>query len=136
MRLSGPALRRRDASTPPQPMENSGQHQKKPAARKGVRAMVAQSGSRVVPAQRRRSLAQRIWASRRLYLYLTPGFILLLIFNYYPPLSAIYHSFFQWDGISPPIFNGLNNFQQMLTDDDLVYAVGNLLKLLAFQMVV
>ena len=98
--------------------------------------MVAQSGSRVVPAQRRRSLAQRIWASRRLYLYLTPGFILLLIFNYYPPLSAIYHSFFQWDGISPPIFNGLNNFQQMLTDDDLVYSVGNLLKLLAFQMVI
>src|SRR5205823_3591053 len=48
----------------------------------------------------------------------------------------IYHSFFQWDGISPPIFNGLNNFQQMLTDDDLVYSVGNLLKLLAFQMVI
>ena len=76
--------------------------------------MIAQPGFRVMPARRRRSLPQRIWASRRLYLYLAPGFIFLLIFNYYPPLSAIYHSFFQWDGISPPIFNGLNNFQQML----------------------
>lgn len=86
--------------------------------------------------QRKRSLAQRLWKSRRLYLYLSPGFILLLIFNYYPPLSAIYHSFFQWDGISPPTFNGLSNFQQMLTDSDLIYATENLIKLLLFQMTV
>jgi len=90
----------------------------------------------VVISPRRRTLGNRIWLSKRLYMYLAPGLLLLLIFNYYPPFSALYYSFFRWDGITDPVFNGLDNYKQLLTDDDLLYSVGNLLKILAFQLVV
>ncbi len=59
---------------------------------------------------------KRLWHSKHLYLFLIPTFTLLLIFSYYPPISAIYNSFFQWDGFSKRVFIGLQNFRELFTD--------------------
>ena len=64
------------------------------------------------------------------YLYLAPTFILLLVFGYYPPLSALYHAFFNWDGIAINQFVGLHNFIQMGQDAALRSSVVNAILLL------
>ncbi len=61
-------------------------------------------------------LASRIWKSRKAYLYLTPMFLGLFIFCYYPPLSGIFRSFFDWDGVGNADFIGLGNFKELFTD--------------------
>jgi ABC-type sugar transport system permease subunit len=66
----------------------------------------------------------------RYYLYLLPTFILLLVFGYYPPLSAMYHAFFNWDGVAIDNFVGLQNFGQMGDDPALRASIVNALELL------
>jgi len=69
-------------------------------------------------------------------LCLLPSFALLALFNYYPLLSAIYHSFFSWDGYSPPTFVGLRNFAQMTHDAAMGASVKNLLILAVSSIVI
>ncbi len=54
---------------------------------------------------------------------LLPTAVLLGIFSYTPALSAIYHSFFRWDGGAVSEFVGLDNFRSMLHDEMLFHAV-------------
>lgn len=79
------------------------------------------------PVSRRRSGWRRYY---RYYLYLAPTFILLLVFGYYPPISAMYHAFFNWDGVAIDQFTGLDNFKQMFQDPALGSSVINALWLL------
>src|SRR6185312_2767598 len=65
--------------------------------------------------ERRFTLWQRMWARRFAYLCLGPTFLLLIIFSYYPPLSAFYHAFTDWNGDTSR-WVGLKNFQFMLHD--------------------
>ncbi len=51
------------------------------------------------------------------YLVLLPTFVVLAVFAYYPALSGMLHSFYEWrPGFSSP-FVGLENFVTMLGDD-------------------
>ena len=84
---------------------------------------------------RPRSLVQQVWRSRWIYLLLLPCVVPLCIFNYYPPISALYHAFYQWDGVTST-FIGLDNFRHMTSDQDLSVSVTNLLKLLVFGIAV
>ena len=92
------------------------------------------------PAARPRPLWREIWRKRMLYLALTPTFALLSVFEYYPPLSAMYHAFFQWTGASDPKFVGLANFAELATDKVFWPSVANMLRVLvvhlAFQLTV
>lgn len=76
-----------------------------------------------------RSLGQRILRYKESYLLILPTFVLILIFNYYPALSALYHSFFEWNGANVNKFTGLTNFINMAQDAILWQSFGNLLKL-------
>ena len=60
------------------------------------------------------SLGKRIWKGRMAYLLLAPLMIGLLIFSYYPPLSGLYHSFFDWNVTGEAVFVGLDNFRELL----------------------
>ncbi|MGB9682237.1 MAG: carbohydrate ABC transporter permease [bacterium] len=62
-------------------------------------------------------LFKEIFKKRNCYLLLLPTFILLFIFEYYPAISAVYHSFFDWDGFTLPRYAGLENFIQLLFKD-------------------
>jgi raffinose/stachyose/melibiose transport system permease protein len=70
------------------------------------------------------------------YLYVLPTFILLLVFMYYPSLSAIYHSFFIWDGATQAKFTGLGNFVRMWQDPVIRLAFLNVLKLTVWGVLV
>ncbi len=82
------------------------------------------------------TLLQRILRYKESYLLLLPTFILILIFNYYPAASALYHSFFDWNGANINRFSGINNFVTMAHDTILWQSFGNLLQLTLISVVI
>ncbi len=63
-----------------------------------------------------RTLYAEIWKSRKAYLFLSPLFVGLLVFCYFPPLSGIYHSFFDWDSVGKAEFIGWDNYRELFRD--------------------
>ena len=55
------------------------------------------------------------------YLYVLPSLVLLLTFAYFPAWSAIYHSFFKWNGGDISVFVGFDNYVRAFTDPVLGY---------------
>jgi raffinose/stachyose/melibiose transport system permease protein len=74
----------------------------------------------------------------RLYLYVLPSLLLVAVFSYFPATSAIYHSFFEWQGGDFKQFVGLDNFSRALSDEVLwasfvtiaILIVANVVKLI------
>ena len=66
----------------------------------------------------------KVW---HLYLFLLPTFIFLIIFQYYPALSALFHAFTKWNGAGISEWVGLQNFEDMLTDRILQASIKNML---------
>jgi len=46
----------------------------------------------------------------RLYLFLLPALLVLVVFSYYPVVSAIFHSFYRWDGADTEQYIGFKHF--------------------------
>ena len=84
--------------------------------------VVRSDGLRITLAEQRRTLWQEVLRARVAYLSLLPLFLALGIFVYFPPLSAMYHAFFDWNPSGQSTFVGLGNFQTMLSDNVLARA--------------
>jgi raffinose/stachyose/melibiose transport system permease protein len=70
------------------------------------------------------------WYRIRFYLLILPTFAVIGLFSYYPSFSAIYHSFFRWNGSNINEFVGFGNFVRMfLTDKALLVSVWHMLLL-------
>lgn len=80
-----------------------------------------------------RNLLQRIWDSRGLYLLLLPTIGGMILFQYYPAITAFWGSFHSWDGRRAH-FIGLYNYQHFFDDPRLVQSFGNVLLLLVFNV--
>jgi len=52
----------------------------------------------------------------KLYLFVVPSLLLVLTFAYFPALSAVYHSFFNWHGGNAEQFVDFRNFRRAFTD--------------------
>lgn len=50
------------------------------------------------------------------YLFLLPAMALLAVFTYYPITQAVRLSFFKWEIISEPVYNGLENYRDTFSD--------------------
>ena len=61
-------------------------------------------------------------------LVLAPALLLLIVFRYYPTLSAIYHSFTIWEIPQPGEFVGLQNYRTLVDDPVFSKSVSNILK--------
>ena len=59
------------------------------------------------------------------YLYIAPFFIIFAIIGLYPAIFSIYLAFLKWNGLSPMIPAGLENFKIVLTDSLFWKAVYN-----------
>jgi raffinose/stachyose/melibiose transport system permease protein len=70
------------------------------------------------------------------YLFLLPTFALLLTFNYYPAFSALYHSFFQWDGARFKQWHGIANFIRIFEDEVMRTAFKNMFIISGFGLVI
>lgn len=72
-------------------------------------------------------LSAQIWKHRKEYLAISPFYILFAIFGLFPIAFSMFLSFQKWDGIGEMSYNGLGNYQFMLTDPEFWRAVGNTL---------
>src|SRR4029453_15803274 len=70
------------------------------------------------------------------YLMILGTFVLLTTFSYYPALSAIWHSFTIWDGFRPATWNGLENYKEIFTSEDILNKAFVNMALLALWQVV
>ena len=57
-----------------------------------------------------------IYKARWPYLFISPFYILFLIFGVYPILLSLYLSFTEWKGLGPIKFVGLQNFELLFKD--------------------
>ncbi len=71
---------------------------------------------------KRRDLTEWLTA----YAFLLPSFAVLATFIYYPVFYALYLSFFRWRLLrGDPVFNGLANYQFLLTSEDFGQSLWN-----------
>ena len=67
--------------------------------------------------------------------FCAPAIIGLLAFNAYPILSSLYFSFTDYNGVSAPVFVGLDNYVQMFFEDPVFWhALANTLFFAAFAL--
>ena len=64
-----------------------------------------------------RILLLTMWRRRIAYVLLTPTVVLLLIFNYYPAFSGLYHSFTDWNPTGETLWVGTRQFDAMLNSN-------------------
>lgn len=65
-----------------------------------------------------------------LALFLGPSLLIIALLRVWPVIQGAFIAFTQWDGIRPPVFNGLDNFTRMVSDPVLLTALGNTGKIL------
>jgi ABC-type sugar transport system permease subunit len=88
------------------------------------------------PRKKQRTLWQEVWRAKQAYLLLLPILIALGLFVYYPPVSAMYHAFFDWRPTGESKFIGLENFRTMLQDEVLLNSVWNMVRLALFSIII
>ena len=64
-----------------------------------------------------RLLLLTMWRRRIAYVLLAPTVVLLLIFNYYPAFSGLYHSFTDWNPTGETLWVGTRQFDAMLNSN-------------------
>ncbi|HHV09466.1 MAG TPA: sugar ABC transporter permease [Clostridiales bacterium] len=57
-----------------------------------------------------------------------PAILIITIFKYYPFVTSVYQSFFNWNGANVKIFEGLGNYKDLLKDKMFHDAIFNILK--------
>src|SRR5690349_13492580 len=65
------------------------------------------------------------WHKLAPYFFISPFFIIFLIFGFYPIIFSGYISLHQWTGLKPPVFIGLTNYANLFQDDDFLNALRN-----------
>ncbi|MEJ7900975.1 MAG: PQQ-binding-like beta-propeller repeat protein, partial [Thermomicrobiales bacterium] len=81
-------------------------------------------------ANRNRTLGRDIWRARTSYLFLLPTIVLLLVFNYYPAFSGIYHAFTEWSPGIETTWVGFDQFRDLGDNRYFWAGIGNLLILI------
>ncbi|MFS1512166.1 carbohydrate ABC transporter permease [Chengkuizengella sp. SCS-71B] len=69
-------------------------------------------------------------------LLLLPTVLLYCLFMGMPVIQAFYYGFTDWDGLNPPTFNGIENFQEAFSDSDFWLSVLNNVYFILFSMVI
>ena len=81
-------------------------------------------------AQTRVTLRQSGWWKRNQralmpWLFLTPGILLFAIYVLWPIISSISISLYQWDGLSPATYVGIENYIELMDDEEFYTALWN-----------
>lgn len=80
---------------------------------------------RPVPTRRRRSRIAELRADLGGWIFVAPATLIVLGLSIFPAGWALLLSLQDWDGFSPPEFVGLDNYAQIITDEDFFGAVQN-----------
>lgn len=65
------------------------------------------------------------WDKAAPYLFISPFFVLFIIFGLFPILYSGYISLHNWTGLNPPVFIGLQNYVNLFQDNDFLLALRN-----------
>ena len=81
-------------------------------------------------AQTRVTLRQSGWWKRNQralmpWLFLMPGILLFAIYVLWPIISSISISLYQWDGLSPATYVGVENYIELMDDEEFYTALWN-----------
>jgi raffinose/stachyose/melibiose transport system permease protein len=79
--------------------------------------------------RKRKSLLHAIY-------FILPAVILFLTFVYYPFISSLYYSFTLWDGISKPVYIGLENYRNLFHDKLVMHAALNTFYIVLFGVII
>jgi raffinose/stachyose/melibiose transport system permease protein len=85
---------------------------------------------------KRRNLAQRVWRSKHLYLYILPVFVFLGLLLYYPVATAFIRAFYEWDGVTSARYIGFANFIEIFRDSAFHTSMKNVAIILLFHLIV
>ncbi len=77
---------------------------------------------------------QKVLREWRLYFFVVPSLLMILVFAYFPAGSAVYHSFFDWSGGDAKQFIGWENFKRAATDSTLLSSFVTIGALLVFNL--
>lgn len=72
---------------------------------------------------------RRSWAG---WLFALPAAVMYGVFVLRPTISTVQYSFFEWDGITPATWAGLDNYRRVLTEPELLSAIGHAFFLVIF----
>ena len=82
-------------------------------------------------------IGKKLYRSKKAYLFLLPLFFFLITFSYYPALSGIYHSFFDWKDSGEKMFIGLKNYKEFLSDTEVFWpSCVTMLKILVPKLII
>lgn len=61
---------------------------------------------------------QKMLGNKRVIaLFTLPALLVFTVVVFYPILQTLQKSFCEWDGLSEAVFNGIENYQELFTDD-------------------
>ena len=72
---------------------------------------------------------------KAIIIFISPAFLLFTFVLFIPICQSIYYSFCEYKGITAPVFIGLDNYREMLSDKSLGFALKNSLFFLIFSCV-
>ncbi|WP_226037782.1 ABC transporter permease subunit [Aquibacillus saliphilus] len=78
----------------------------------------------------KKKLLRDIWRARYIYLVLLPSVVLIGVFLYYPAITGLVYSFYEWNPGSQSHFIGLENYKRMFQDQYVIEGLKNLLILM------
>ncbi|CAH0219261.1 carbohydrate ABC transporter permease [Microbacterium sp. Bi128] len=81
-------------------------------------SLLTRSAARVALPPEQPAIPQRRGGTAGYWLYLLPGFVLLLVIVIVPLVWNVFLTFTKWRGVGDPEFIGLDNWAKLLTDDD------------------
>lgn len=86
--------------------------------------------------QPRNSFLSRVWKAKWFYIALALPLGILIAFEWVPAFSAVYNSFFMWNGGKLHIFVGWENYQRLLFEDrQFRVAIQNLFLFVIFRVI-
>ncbi len=83
---------------------------------------------------RGKTIWQKLWEARLLYILLVPTLGLILVFSYTPIFIGIYYSFHQF-AMNHVFWAGLENYRRIFTDPAMIRAFKNMAIILPFSIV-
>jgi ABC-type sugar transport system permease subunit len=69
------------------------------------------------------------------YLLILPALLLVGVLLLFPMAQNIYYSFFDWDGLSEPIFTGINNYMMLFQDSNFLVSLKNTIIWVIFTLI-
>lgn len=83
-----------------------------------------------------KSVIKRMAGNRVFYLLVLPAILVITIFKYYPFVTSIYQSMYEWNGANIHIFSGLQNYIELFQDEVFWQSMLNIVKICVFTVVV